>query len=301
MAPASDEQPGRKDPLVGVAASGAAAIGWGSAGVMASEASASGIVLTFWRTWLGAVFLVAGLAARRRFLTVRTLRLSLIGGLLLSADMSLFFSSIKLSGVAVPTVIGALQPALVMVLAHVLLGERLDRTSVVWTFVAIAGVIVIALGGGVPSQHALEGDVLAVLSLLAWSGYFIAAKSVQPRIAALDYTAGVTIVAAAATTLVVLLARVSVTDVAAGDWLWIGLLAVVPSCAHLLMNVAQGHLDVSIASLIGSANPIVAAVGAYLFLDQSLNAVQIAGGVVSIIAIGIVAARRQQPAASPVE
>lgn len=299
MADVSDPQPGRKDPLLGVAASALAAVGWGSAGVMASETSASGIVLTFWRTWLGAVLLTIGLLTRGRFLTLRTLRVSLLGGLLLGADMALFFSSLKLSGVAVPTVIGALQPALVMVLARPLLGERIDRSVVPWTALAIAGVVVIALGGGRPSQHQLLGDLLAVLSLLAWSGYFIAAKHAQPRIGALDYTTGVTTVAAVAATVMVLVSRQSVTSIRAHDWLWIALLAVVPSCAHLLMNVAQGHLDVSISSLIGSCNPIVAAIGAYLFLGQSLAPVQIVGGVVGVVAISVVAVRRSQPIASP--
>jgi drug/metabolite transporter (DMT)-like permease len=298
---ATDHQPGRQDPLLGVAASAAAAVGWGSAGVLASETSPSGVVLTFWRTWLGAVLLSIGLVTRGRYLTWRTLRVSLLGGLLLGADMSLFFSSLKLSGVAVPTVIGALQPALVMVLARPVLGERIDRSSVLWTVVAIAGVLVTALGGGAPSHHELLGDLLAVLSLLAWSGYFIAAKYAQPMIGALDYTAGVTTIAAVGTTVVVLVARQSVTAIRAGDWLWIALLAVVPSGAHLLMNVAQGHLDVSISSLIGSSNPIVAAVGAYLFLNQSLDPVQIAGGVVGLVAISVVAVRRSQPIASPAE
>ncbi len=299
MPDAAAEAEGR--PAVGVAAASLAAVGWGSAGVMASLANASGLVLTFWRTWLGAVLLTAGLMVRGRFLTGRTLRLSLLGGLLLSADMSLFFSAVKLTGVAVPTVIGSLQPALVMVAARLLLGERLARGDVLWTVVAIAGVVVIALGGGIPDHDQQLGDLLAVGSLLAWSGYFVAAKAVQPRIEALDYTAGVTLVAAAGTTAYLLVFRQSPAAVSARDWLWIGLLSVVPSIAHLLMNVAQGHLDVSISSLIASANPIVAALGAYLFLSQSLTWVQVTGGVVGLAAITVVAVRRGQPVTTPAE
>jgi drug/metabolite transporter (DMT)-like permease len=288
-------------PAIGVAAASLAAVGWGSAGVMASLTTASGLVLTFWRTWLGAGFLTAGLLVRGRFLTPRTLRVSLLGGLLLSLDMSLFFSAVKLTGVAVPTVIGSLQPALVMIAARILLGERLARPDILWTLVAIVGVVVIALGGGLPDHDQQLGDLLAVASLLAWSGYFIAAKTVQPVIEALDYTAGVTLIAAAGTTAYLLAFRQSPAAVSAGDWLWIGLLSVVPSIAHLLMNVAHHHLDVSVSSLIASANPIVAAVGAYLFLSQSLSWVQVAGGVVGLAAISVVAVRRGQPVAAPVE
>ena len=43
-----------------------------------------------------------------------------------------------------------------------------------------------------------------------------------------EYTAGVTIVAALMLTVIVPLSRQSLGQVESGDWLWIGLLAVVP-------------------------------------------------------------------------
>jgi drug/metabolite transporter (DMT)-like permease len=74
--------------------------------------------------------------------------------------------------------------------------------------------------------------------------------------------------------------------------LWIALLSVVPTGAHLLMNWAHRYLDVSIASIIGSANPIVAAVASYVILGQRLDAIQMAGGIVGIAAITVIARRR---------
>jgi drug/metabolite transporter (DMT)-like permease len=75
----------------------------------------------------------------------------------------------------------------------------------------------------------------------------------------------------------------------------------VPGGAHLLINIAHRYLDVSISSLIASANPVVAAIGAYLVLGQTLDPLQIAGGVVGLVGISIVAGRRKQPPASPAE
>ena len=183
--------------------------------------------------------------------------------------MSLFFTAVKLTGVAVPTVIGSLQPALVMVAARLLLGERLARGDVLWTVVAIAGVVVIAFGGGTPDHDQLLGDLLAIASLLAWSGHFIAAKAVQPRIEALDYTAGVTLVAAAGTTAYLL----GVPPVAGrgerGDWLVdrpaVGRAEHRPPADERRPGTPR-RVDLLV---IASANPIVAAVGAYLFLSQS--------------------------------
>lgn len=275
--------------MLGVGASSLAAVGWGSAGVIISLTTVTGLVVSFWRMWLGAAMLAAVLVARGRRPTLRMLRESWLGGVLLGADMMMFFTAVKLSGVAVPTVIGALQPALVMTMAWLLLGDRIARRDIAWTVVAVGGVVVIALGAGAPSSRQGAGDLLAVGSLLAWSGYFIAAKRAQPRIAALEYTTGVTVVAACASWIPILVTRSDLGSPNLADWGWLLVLAAVPSTAHLLMNWAHQHLEVSIASLIGSANPIVAAVLAYVVLGQSLTWLQILGGVMGIGAITVVA------------
>jgi drug/metabolite transporter (DMT)-like permease len=285
----------------GVGASALAAFGWGFAGIFGSLTSTSGIILTFYRCWLGAGLIVAATLLSGRRFDWRVLRTSALGGMLLCADMVCFFSAIKLTSVAVATVIGALQPVLVMLAAGPFVGERIDRWNLAWTILAVAGVGVIVVGAGAPSGDQRLGDLLALGSLAAWAAYFVVAKRASPKMEALEYTAGVTTVAALSTTVVVLVSGQSLARVQAGDWVWIALLAVIPTGAHLLMNVAHRYLDVSISSVIASSNPIVAAVAAWIILGQSLGAVQVAGGAVGVAAIAIVAARGGQPVASPVE
>jgi drug/metabolite transporter (DMT)-like permease len=290
-----------RDAALGIGASSLAALGWGMAGVFASLTWAPGLVLTFYRTWLGAALLTVAVVLSGRRITWSLLKVCLPGGLLLCGDMSLFFCSIKLTSVAVATVIGALQPALVMVMAGPLLGDRIRRVEVAWTGVAILGVGVIAIGAGRVTHDETMGDLLAIGSLLCWSAYFIASKKATTKAQPVDYTAGVTIIAAAGSTVAMFVFGYSPSQVHLGDWTWIVLLAVVPTCAHVLMNWALGHLDVSVTSVIGSANPIVAAIGAWIVLGQSLDAVQIGGGVLGMLAITVVARLRGQPAESPVE
>jgi drug/metabolite transporter (DMT)-like permease len=100
---------------------------------------------------------------------------------------------------------------------------------------------------------------------------------------------------------IVLLSGQSLARVKAGDWLWICLLAVVPGSAHLIMNWAHRYVDASVSSVIGSSNPIVAAVAAMAILGQPLTAVQVGAGLVGIGAIAVVAARHRQPVESPLE
>jgi drug/metabolite transporter (DMT)-like permease len=282
-------------------ASALAAFGWGFAGIFASLTSTSGIILTFYRCWMGAALLIGAVVLSGRRVSWRLLRTSAVGGMLLCADMVLFFSAIKLTSVAVATVIGALQPVLVMLAAGPFVGERVDRWNLAWTVLAVGGVGVIVVGAGSPSHGQATGDLLALGSLAAWAAYFVVAKRASPRVEALEYTAGVTTVAALSTTAVVLVSGQSLTRVQAGDWVWIVLLAVIPTGAHLLMNVAHRYLDVSVSSVVASSNPIVAAVAAWIILGQGLGGLQVAGGAVGVAAIGIVAARGGHPPESPVE
>jgi drug/metabolite transporter (DMT)-like permease len=290
-----------KQSALGVGATTLAAIGWGFAGIFASLTSAPGLVLTFFRCWIAVPMLAAVVLACGRRITLGLLRLSLLGGLCLCADMTLFFSAVKLTSVAVVTVIGALQPALLMIVAGPMLDERIEPWTVVWTMVAITGVAVIVVGGGIPSHSEVKGDLLAVGSLLGWAAYFVASKRARVHVPALDYTAGVTIICALVSTVVVFAFRERVTAVQSSDWVWIVLLAIVPSSGHVLVNWAHRYLDVTISSVIVSASPVVAAVGAYLVLNQTLDPLQIIGGAVGVAAICIVAGRRQQPVGPLIE
>jgi drug/metabolite transporter (DMT)-like permease len=286
---------------IGLAASVLASVGWGFGAIFARLTSAPGLVLAFYRLWLGAALLTALVYVAGRRLSWDNLRASLLGGVFLAGDMAMFFCAVKLTSVVDCTVIGAVQPAIVLVAAGPLFGERMGRWDVVWVFVAMAGVSAAVIGPGVSGPHELAGDLLAVGSLLSWSAYWLVSKHARETEHALDYTAGVTIVAALTMTPIVLVSGQHLGRIEAGDWLWIALLAVVPGGAHLAMNWAHRYVDASVSSVIGSSNPIVAATAAVVILGQRLTIVQICCGLVALAAISVVAVRHRAPVASLLE
>jgi len=215
---------------------------------------------------------------------------SVLPGLFLAADIALFFSALKLTSVAVATVIGALQPALVLVVAGRLFGERVGWRVVAWTVVSIAGIAAVAVGPGVPRGEQLTGDALAVGSLVAFTGYWLVSKRVISASADSDrYTFGVMLVAAVAMTPVALLCGQPLAPVRPADWFWLALLALVPGSGHLLFNFAHRFIDVSVSSVVSAGNPVVASLLALIVLGEPLDAVQIAGGIVAVLAIAAVA------------
>jgi drug/metabolite transporter (DMT)-like permease len=262
---------------------------------------APGLVLSFYRLWLGAALLVVITYLSGRRLTWATVRASWLGGVFLAGDMALFYSAVKLASVVDVTVIGAFQPILVILAARRLFGERLGRWDVFWIALAMIGVLATVLGPGVSSRHQALGDLLAVGSLLCWSAYWLVTKHARELHGALEYTAGVTIMAALTVTPIVFISGQSLSQVKLGDWTWIVMLAVVPGGGHLIMNWSHRYVDASISSILGCLSPLVAAVAAIPILGQSLTFSQVAGVLVGLGAIAAVAARHRQPTASQLE
>ena len=280
---------------IGLGATMLAAVSWGFTGIFAVLASAPGLVVTFYRLWLAAAVVVIVLYASGRRLTWAVMRASWLGGVFLASDIALFIVAVKLTSVVDVTVIVAVQPALVLIAARRLFGERMGRWDVFWILLAMAGVAVTVLGPGVTSHHQLVGDLLAVGALLSWSAYWLASKHARAMHNAMEYTAGLTITAAVVATPIVLLSREPLARVQAGDWLWICLLAIVPGTGNLVMNWAHRYVDASVSSTINCLNPLVAAIAAMVLLEQPLTVVQVGGVLLGLTAISVVAAQHREP------
>ena len=290
-----------RNQTIGLGGSVVAAVLWGFGAIFAALTFAPGLVLSFYRLWLGAALLAMIVFATGRRLSWATLRASWLGGVFLAGDMALFFSAVKVASVVDVTVIGAFQPILVILAARRLFGERLARWDVLWIALAMVGVVVTVLGPGVKSRHQLLGDLLAVGSLLCWSAYWLVTKHARELHGALEYTFGVTMMAAVTVTPVVFLSGQSLGQVKLGDWTWIVVLAVVPGGGHLIMNWSHRYVDASISSVFGCLSPLVAAVAAIPILGQSLSLFQLTGVLVGLGAIAAIAARHRQPTPSQLE
>ncbi len=296
-----DARHASKDVALGLGGSAAAAVLWGFGGIFVVLTYASGLVVAFYRLWLGAAVLSAIVVASGRRISLATLRHTWLGGVLLGADMTMFYSAVRLTTIVDVSVIGALQPALVLVAARPILGERMTRRDVGWIVLAMLGVSVAVIGPGGTAPHRLLGDLLAVGSLCSFSAYWLVSKHQRRDTPAMEYTAGVMIFAALFATPVVLLSGESLARIHAGDWIWIVLLTVVPGSGHLVMNWAHRYVDASISAAISCLSPLVASIAAIPILSQSLSVLQVGGVLVGLAAIAVVAARSREPAPPPLE
>ena len=140
----------------------------------------------------------------------------------------------------------------------------------------------------------------AVLGTLAFSGYWVFAKSARQRIPTLEFMAGVWL-SRRDRNHSRRAGRARVVRGEPGEWPWIVALAVVPGVGHVLMNWGHRFVDASVSAVIGILNAPVAAVAALIILGQALSLLQILCGVVAVTAIALVAKGRPRTAAEAID
>lgn len=280
-------------PLAGVLAAAASVVVWGASSVLIKQVEGvSGIAISFHRLWIGAVLTSAVFLATGGRFSRRLLRLSLPGGAAFALDIVLFFTAVQETSVANATVIGALQPVLVLAIARRLFGERPGLPEAFWASVAIAGAVIVVTGAAAGGPASRRGDLLAAAALVAWTWYFVASKRARRELGSFEYLAGLSLVATVVVTPLVLLSGERLAVPEASGWGVIVLIAVVNGAlGHFLMNWAHGHVPIVATSLMTLAIPVVATAAAAVFIDEPVTAAQVAGMVVVIASLSIVVLR----------
>jgi drug/metabolite transporter (DMT)-like permease len=265
---------------------------WGSSSVIIKLTSTTGFVTSFYRLWFAIPLLwsiALGVPGMRPRMTTQWAKACCLGGCLFGIHQVFFFNSLKMTSVANVTIIGAVQPAIVLLLAGRLFGERVTPRGFLWAIVAFVGTALVMVGSaGMPGWSPL-GDTLAVANLLAFTAYFLASKRIRATVAAFEYVVGMTTVAGIVILVFCLASGQELASPMGRDWLIFAFLAAVPgTLGHFLTNWAHEHTPAFVMSIMFLAVPVLASAAAALFLGESLGAAHVIGGSVVLIAIGIV-------------
>ena len=283
--------------LLGIAALGMTVVMWGMSAVAIKAVSTSGLVTASYRLWLAIppLWLTMLAPSVRRRLDDEWLRASLIGGLLFAVHQTLYFTSIKLTSVANVTIIGALQPALVLGFAGRMFGEPASKRAIAWSAVAFLGTVLVMMGSPHATASSLVGDMFAFVNLFAFTAYFLVSKRFRERVHPWEYVVGVTTVSGIVILLITLGTRQDLGSPQPWEWVVLVAIAAFPgTLGHVLANWAHAHVSAFVASMILLAVPVIAAAGAVVFLGERIGALQIVGATVVLVAIGriIVSTRR---------
>jgi drug/metabolite transporter (DMT)-like permease len=265
-----------------------AVFAWGFGPLLVRGIDASAPTIVFWRLWMAAPVMVAAAYLTGGRLTVPLLKTAFFPGVLFGTSMIVGFTSYQTTSIANATLIGALQPALMLFIGPWLFGDRTAARQILLAVIALAGIATVVLGANQSSGASLRGDLLALINLGLWTMYFVRVKQVRNRgVHAGALIAGVFCVAAVGVSPYVLLTSHDLGAIHGTDWLPIIAMVLVSGLVgHGLMTWAQRHLDITLASLLMLGSPVISAVGAWIVFDQQLSAVQVAGALVVLAALG---------------
>jgi drug/metabolite transporter (DMT)-like permease len=260
---------------------------WGFVSPLLKYASFSGPALGFYRLWLGVILLGAVLRSGRATISAGTWRWGALAGSVFGVNMLAFLVAVKMTTVANVTLIGALQPAIVLLVAGRWFGETVSRREIACVGGAIAGVgIVIAGSTGAPEWNP-AGDAIAVGSVLSYTAYFLISKQARTTVPTLEYMTVVHLTAAIIMTPIAVARPSTLISFDVVDVLIVLFFALVSGTAgQVVIGWAHRYVDISLSSLIMLGVPVVAAITAWPLLGESLGPVQIAGGVITLAAIG---------------
>lgn len=191
----------------------------------------------------------------------------------------------KFSNASLASLINSMNPISIMILAAIILKEKLTVKKVVCILMSIIGVYIII--GGASENVQVLGILISVFAVLTWSLMSVYVRKIAQKYDAIQITAYGIIIAAFCTF------PLSVTELALSsvqfDWtivLWLLYMGIVcTALAHVLWNKSLSVLEASTCSSFYPLQPMVAVLLGWIFLGEKMNFNFIIGAVLIIAGV----------------
>jgi drug/metabolite transporter (DMT)-like permease len=278
-------------PLAAVAL---AVFAWGFGPLFVKGIDASATTIVLWRVVIGTAIAIPFAYLMGGRITWRLLVTAFPVGVCFALSFVFGFASFQETSIVNATLIPALQPVLILVLAAWLLGERRSGLELLYAALAFVGVVVVVAGAS-SDGASLEGNVFAVLNLFVFTAYFMLGKRIRDDdVHSWSLLAAVFVGACVVVVPWALLTSNDLGAIQGTDWvLLLGLILFPGMVGHGLMTWAHHYVDVTITSMMTLANPVISIIGAWLLFEEQLTAIQVIGGVAVLVALGCILRRQR--------
>ena len=297
----SEALPSQRDRALALLAlfAGAAAIASSPLFVKVSETGP--VATAFWRVALALPFLwtwslAAGRAAHSAGFAAER-RLIIAAGLFFAGDLAVWHWSIVLTSVANATLLANLAPIFVTLAVWFLLGKSPATTFLAGLAIALAGVGMLIGGDFRLGASEITGDVLGVITAMFYAAYQLTVTRLRASVSTASVMAWSGLFTAAALLPVALLSGETILPATTTGWVKLfGLALIAQAAGQSLIAYAMAHLPATASSVGLLAQPVLAALFAWVLLGEALGWLQFAGGVA--VLLGIRVAQRAELAAA---
>ena len=223
--------------------------------------------------------------------TVRDFLLVALAGASLAADMGAWHFSIHMTTVANATVLPNVAPVFVVIGGWLIFRERVTGTFLIGLIAAMIGVFALTEASFALGRTQFVGDLLGLLTALFYAVYQMSITRLRQRFSTIAIMARAIPVSAAA---IIPFAAASgdalVASTLAGWSVLVALAAGPQVLGHGLIAWALAHLPVAFASVTLLAQPVTAAIVAWILFDERIGGQQAIAA--AAILAGIAVARR---------
>lgn len=295
-----------------------AATAWGTGGAAAAELYSSGsglgaVSVSFWRFLGGAIllgvawpFLRGGAAGLWRQFTAAPLRL-IVTGVGLAVYQTAYFAAVATAGVAVATVVTlGSGPVLIAIGSRIWMNERLSRTGSAIMLGSLIGLVLLVFGGGATNgTNPTLGIALAVLSAIGYAGTTLINRASSRTDVSNPIGSAVIGFIVGSICLLPLAATAGILpslDNIAMSVLLLAYLGLVPSAlAYALFFLGLTSVTATTAAVIALVEPLTAAVIGVALLHERLSPAAIAGALLLLGAVIVLAVESRPAVAMPID
>lgn len=221
------------------------------------------------------------LAARDSVRKPRVILLSVVSGVFLSVHFASWVTSLSYASVAGSTVIVTTHPLIVAVGGFLFLKEHLSWRAMIFMVGALAGGVVLVLGGFGEGGSQPLGYLLAFIGAVTVSGYMLIGRLVRQHLDANRYTLIVYSVSAVLLTVYAVIAGDPLFGYSLRELLIFLALAVVCTLlGHSLFNWALRFISTTVISTSILGEPVIASVLAVVIFAEIPSVYTLVGGII---------------------
>ncbi len=265
--------------FVGIFSAILAALFMGTIGVFSRKTGLAPEVITFFRLFFGAGFLVLLLLVTRRprLLMIWPTWPVIINGLMLAGFIIFYIQAMNLTTMANAIMVLYLAPLIAAIFAHFFLRERLNAASVILICTALFGFAMmmelkIDFSSG---RNHLLGLGFAGISLACYSSFILINRTISSNIHC--YTRTFYQLITGALCMVPLLVA-NFPEISATNWLWLGGAGFFPGFLGILLAViALEKLPAATFGTLAYFEPIFVVFLGWVLFEEHLNTLQLSG------------------------
>ncbi len=266
---------------------------WGAGPVIAKLITVNPVIGAMFRFGISVPLLFALVAFRKRRVSLDTFKRAALPGLAFGVNLIFVFATVQEATIAVLSVTVAIQPALLLLVAGPMFGERPTLKHVGWTMLGIIGASGVILGAGSELRTSILGLVLAFLAMVMFTVYFVLTRVARSSfdVDPFEWMAAINVWSfiAAIPPALVLVEPADFGELDRTDLFWLGVLAYLTGVfGHVLMSWVHGFVEAARSSLYLLAMNITAVGLAWPVHDEPITLAQVGGGLVVLWAVGAV-------------